>query len=534
MRVTPNAEELPINVVGSSKFGIYPKISGEKTYNMFISDGWLINMPGWRQIQQIYPTGQGRGSFVSIRGGFVILVINATVLRWNSDFSVQVIGEMGTSEGEVFIDENLEAQICIVDGTKAYIYNWQLPPNLTVQTGGPIPTDLIPNYVTFQNGYLLIGNALQTGVSTQWYAYIYATATTISAVTPTSLTLQTKPDYPIAVVRIPGLGNNVLVMGNTVSEIWTAVATTEFFIRNQSTNIDYGCISVDTIAFSDKYVAWLGANQTNNPSIVVFSGQGFEPISTDGIDDQLSKIKFPAQSTAVMYKQSGHFFYQLTFYNPQDNLTLIYDFETKQFYHGSDQDLNYHPARNIFYFMGRTFFLSLNNATIYEMSQDFNTINEQTPSNVFPEDPRVNYEQQRLRICEPIRYPNSQPFICNEIILNIRQGNENILVNDCEVWMIHEDGRRIFSEDNRQVIPEWGKPDGCESVYFQGRVDLSLSKDGCEIFSNTVSRDMQPLAHRQNIMRWEVGGVSNDLVPKFRFWSLGSMVVNQAVAVVRL
>ena len=32
-------EEVDVNMVGSSSFGLYSKISDEKTYNMFESDG---------------------------------------------------------------------------------------------------------------------------------------------------------------------------------------------------------------------------------------------------------------------------------------------------------------------------------------------------------------------------------------------------------------------------------------------------------------------------------------------------------------
>ncbi len=42
-RITPNSEQIPIQIVGSSTFGRYDKIGSGLTYNMFISDGWLVN-----------------------------------------------------------------------------------------------------------------------------------------------------------------------------------------------------------------------------------------------------------------------------------------------------------------------------------------------------------------------------------------------------------------------------------------------------------------------------------------------------------
>ena len=43
-----NFEPTPINIVGSSTFGRYPKISIEKTYNMFISDEFLVPYAGYQ------------------------------------------------------------------------------------------------------------------------------------------------------------------------------------------------------------------------------------------------------------------------------------------------------------------------------------------------------------------------------------------------------------------------------------------------------------------------------------------------------
>lgn len=527
MRRTPNSEQIPINIVGWSRFGLNAKINNEKTYNMFVSDGWLVNMPGWQRVLDLFPAGQGRGAFLSVRGNFAIVVVNKAVIQISPSLGTTMIGNLVTTTGEVFIDENLEGQICIVDGLNAYIYYWPSGfPNLTVQTS--VSSVFTPNYVTFHNTYFLFGNADRTAAGAIWYQYVFNTNTTISLVTPTGTALQTKPDYAQAVVRIPGQAANVLVIGSTVSEVWTQIpGNFPPYVRNQSFNIDYGCVSVDTIAFSDTYVIWLGANQTNTPVIYVFNQQNGEPVSTDGIDNLLRLVQFPGQSTAILYRQDGHLFYQLTFYNPVDNLTIIYDFTNKHFYHGSDYNLNYHPARQVFLLNNKTYFVSLNNAAIYEMSPDIRNINEQTPSSVFPDDPRLVYAQQRIRICEPIRRADSAPFRLNDFVFTIRQGNEDILNFDNDIWMITEQGIRIFSEDNKQVIPEFGgSASGLFIDYYAGRVDLSLSRDGGETYSNTVGRIMNKLAHRQNIMRWESLGSGNDIQPKLRFWNLGSLTAN--------
>ena len=60
--IGPGVKEFPLNLSGSSTFGRYPKISIEKTYNMFESDGWLVCLGGYEKVLQLLPKGEGRGN----------------------------------------------------------------------------------------------------------------------------------------------------------------------------------------------------------------------------------------------------------------------------------------------------------------------------------------------------------------------------------------------------------------------------------------------------------------------------------------
>jgi len=498
MRQTPESGQIPVLVCGSSVFGRYPKISSERTYNLFLSDEWLVNMAGYAKILSVAPSGQGRGIFRSVRGGFLIAVVNSTVYAISNLLSLTLIGTIATAAGEVFIAENLNQQICIADGVNAYIYNYSLGfPNLTVQATAP----LIPNYVVYHNTFFLFGNADTTSSGASWYAYAYATPTTISTTANNTFTLQTKPDYPIAVVRLPGQASNVLVFGTSVCEVYTNVGGLQNYRRNNTVNIDYGCISVSTIATSDKYVTWLAVNENNSPVIMVFSGQGYQPISSDGIDYVLGQIKFPAQSTASFVREDGHLFYQLTFYNPADNLTLKYDFTTEKFFDATDHFENYHPARDYVYFNGKTYFISLNNGSLYESSTNYTTYNESVDS----VDPTINYIIPRTRVTNTVQLPDTSRFIANSLVLMIDQGNDLGYIGLQEP----------FVDAN---------PPG-----YVPRVDLTISEDSGISWSNTVSRNLNPVGYRKNQLTWEKMGQSNSLTFKFRFWSTSFVVVNNAV-----
>ena len=62
------------------------------------------------------------------QGGFILWIISSAVYTISNTLGFVLIGEFGNIFGEVFIDENLNSQICIVDGLHAYIYNYSLTP----------------------------------------------------------------------------------------------------------------------------------------------------------------------------------------------------------------------------------------------------------------------------------------------------------------------------------------------------------------------------------------------------------------------
>jgi hypothetical protein len=540
LSVTDEGEQIPVNVVGSSTFGRYPKISLEKTYNMFISDEWLVDFPAYEKVIQLVANGrQGRGIFRSFRGNLLVAVVDTSVYKIDTALGAVLIGSLSTSVGEVFMDENLNNQIAIVDGLHIYIYNYSLGASLTVQHDTTLDTGaLVPNYVTYHDEYFLIGNANTTNVGAFWYVYEPDPILDTNIVLFSVQRLQTKPDHALAIKRIPGQSSNVLVFGGSVCEVQNQTGGTDpvtgdviAYARNNSLNIDYGCVSISTIADSDTHIAWLGINQSNAPVIMVMTGQKAESISTDGIDHVLDDIIFPAQSTAMMYRVDGHLFYHITFFNPADNLSLVYDFNTEKFYHISDWELNFHPARQTVYFNNNLYFISFNGGNIYRLSTDLTFINEDIPdpTGVFPPDTNLQYEMQRIRICKPIRLPTSMPFKANQFIITIEQGDDNLPpVHNCVIWLITEDNIRMFSQTNIQLVPEGAGNEDCPGMPYRGRIDLALSKDGDQTFGNYVARQLNPLGVRKNILRWNKMGVANDLALKLRFWSLGRFVVGAA------
>lgn len=528
-------QQIPVNVVGSSTYGRYSKISAARTMNMYISSAgegddrveWLIPFPGYRAVIDILADGVGRGIFRSIRGDFLLTVINDEVYRVDPDFSTTLIGTLNTSEGEVYMDENLNNQICLVDGTDAYIYNHSLAPNLTVQA---LSGTLVPNYVEYHNTFFLFGNGNNTGNGAAWYAYSYATDTTISQTS--QLALQTKPDYAIAVMRIPGQSANVMVFGTAVCEIHQQVGGLQNYRRVNSINIDYGCLSVATIDSADRYMAWLGVNEFNAPVIMVFTQQGAVNISSDGIAYELANIQFPQDSTAAFVRVDGHLMYQLTFFNPADNKTYLYDFNTEKFFNLSDEALNYHPCRQYAYFNQSTYFVSLNSGKLYELNSNINFINED-PSD---SDPDLKYERQLIRITDNFAENDSDRFVTTRLVMTIEQGNdtEAPLLSLLPIVFGLENGSAAFvTEEDYPLGQVFFGLNGATGLPYRPKVDLSISTDGAITWSNTVSYPMNALGYRKNIMNWNQLGASNTMTFKFRFWGRSRFCVYNAFMEIR-
>ena len=519
--MTPGASQVPVRIVGSSIFGRHPIISDERTWNMYISDDWLINFAGYEPAIDILPEGvEGRGLFHSTRGNFLITVFGANVYKIDLNLGFILLFSLATTTGEVFIDENLSSQIAIVDGVNGYIYNYKTGSAGTIVfdygTGG---TTFTPNYVTYQNTYFVFGNADNTSAGSNWFVYKSGfNPTTLADPLKLSwvqtLTLQTKPDFARACIRIPSHGNNLLVMGSTVCEIWTNIAGLQVYQRQSSINIDYGVASVSTIAASDDMIAWLGINEKSSPAIMVMTGGQANRLSTDGIDFLLSKVTTPTDSTGIFYRENGHVFYILTFFNPLDNFSIMYDFTTQKFFDITDWNFNYHPARQIAYFNNSIYFVSLNQGSLMRMGTSITTITTNREQ---------IYEIPRIRKCDTYRLPGSDRFIVNQFSFTIENGVEPgvDLTFECDGYIRGEVSDGImYSEDDLPLLVEGGS-----CFLYQPRIDVTCSKNGGETYGNALIYYMHETGKYKNQPRFNKLGEANQFTIQMRFWGFGAVVI---------
>lgn len=553
-----NFKQAPLNIVGSSTFGRYPKISVEKTYNLFQSDDFLVPYSGYQAIRdargEIISLGNnGRGLFTSVNLNRMIAVVGNKVYALNVIFNPRAtnpyqfnqtqVGTLDTFDSDVFIAENNAGQVAISDSSNIYIYN---PNGTTIFQ--KVTTDFIPGFITFQDTYFICAASQDTFYSppanNTWRLSAQNDGTSWPSDAAHIGLLETKPDTVVGVARFPSRGNLLFVFGQTVTEPWFNVGYQLFpYQRNSNFNIDYGCANPATIASIDEIVAWLGQNEKSGPIILYSDGGVPKKITTDGIDYLLSQMQNPLDSEAFMYRQDGHLFYHINFYT--DNTSLFYDFNTDKFYHASDENMNYFIAKQVAFFKNQYYFVTKNNGNIYA----FDTIYTTYDGEIIP----------RIRTCRSIRERSQEDFIVNDTGFTIEQGTTNydvqnlgainlttedgdpIITEGLAIFLETEDDNLIITEDGDYLIGQANDTSYEFLISEQDNivntvpcVDMSFSIDGGESFGNYVRYEMNPIGQRKNQLRWWNQGLANDFVPQFRFWGMGRFTATDGIVNIRI
>lgn len=575
-----NFKQIDINIVGSSVFGRYPKISIEKTYNMFESQSFMVPYAGYEIAIPSQELGNGlvgRGIFASTKFNKLVVVIDRNVYLVDVEYdqkldyfinnSTQFIGQLQSSSGSgvVYITENNKPQILISDNENLYIYDPTIPdigrfiqlvPNL----------DFTPGYITFHDTYFIAAardsNSWRLSLQNQGYTSDNtSTGTTAWPSTGAYVgKLQTKPDNVQAVVRFPSKGNMIFVMGSVVTEAWFDTGSQLFpYQRQNQFNIDYGCISASTVAYMDKYVVWLAQNEKSGPIIMYSDGGMPNKITTDGIDFVLSQLQFPEDSQAFMYRQDGHLFYHINFY--ADNLSLYYDFNNDKFYHASDHNLNYFIAAEIAFYKNQYYFVTRNNGNMFAFDTEFTTYQDVPYAG--STDIVIN-EIPRIRTCKNIRLPGQDYFVANDIGFTIESGETDYYQQYTgDILLITQDGHQlitqagppppfcyqngdyIVTQDDIYLTPQVGDASNSSDLIAQQQgqldlmtgavpcVDLSVSYDGGASFGAEYRYILPPIGIRKNRLNWWQGGIANDMVLQFKFWGVGRFVITDGVCNIR-
>ncbi len=499
-RFSANIKEMPLKLVGSNKFGRYPKISVEQTYNMIISDNGLVPFAGYDVVSIVNPHGQGRSIYSSEKNNAMIVVIDQNVYVYDQSINKRLVGRLQTFTGDVYIAENNASQILISDLENLYFYNYNTE-TFNTYTGASL--GFTPGYVSFQNSRFICPDTSSNAWRLSKAAMIVTDDPTFPNDAQHVGLIETKPDTAVATLRFPGRGNLLYVFGKTVTEPWFDVGSQLFpYQRSNAVNIDYGCLNPATIAESDTTICWLGINEKSGPVIMASNGSDVKHLSNDGIDFKLAELTNPQNSYGFMFRQDGHLIYVITF--PDDNLTYMYDFNTECFFTLTDPDMNNHIAKRVAFFNNKYYFVSFIDGNLYELSSEITSASGK--------------EIPRIRIPAPFRLQDQSRFVIAYAGFTIEQGTydtntpglQTLLGTESLVYLVTEDGRFLVCQDTPDPHPQ--------------RVYLSLSKDGGVNFGNSYMKQLNPVGIRANRLYWWKLGAANDLTVQFRFYGLGRFV----------
>lgn len=476
------SETIPLKMVGGNLFGRYNKISVEETFNMIVSDGFLVPYAGYKDVITLGENSIGRGLHSSTIGQIMVAVIGSNVYSIDAGLTATPVGSLYTFSGDVYIAENNNFEICMTDGVFVYVYDYN---NNTFSSSNPLESGHFdffgtsPGYISFQNGRLIIAC-----IDNQtWQLSAFNNAKSWPNTAQTVGSLQSKPCTIQAAVPVPGGGNNLLLFGTNVAESWQDLGLALFpYQRNSSFNIDYGCLNAASIASLENTIVWLSYNEQSGPAVTFTQGGPIQNISTDGIDFKLAELTNPTNCTGFLFRQDGHLLYQFTF--PDDNLSYAYDFNSKLFFTVTDENLNFHIARQVVFFNNQYYFVSLSGGNVYQFGTQFTTADygdgdiKQLP---------------RIRVCPPLRLASQRYFICKSLGFTIENGLPNRI----------NDAGTSYSE--------------C--------VDLSISRDGGASFGNSIRLDMNPTGRRRSRFIYQRLGIANDATFQLRFNGFQRFVV---------
>jgi hypothetical protein len=447
-------KQVPLDIVGSIGFQRFTKMSSENTYNMVVIGDFLVPAPGYELATKILvgSSVEGRAIFRSVSANLLVVVENSQVYTISTALGKSFRGNLDTSTGPVFISENNNREIAIVDGLLLYV--------LRTDTFSftRVTLDFTPVYIDYQDGYFIAA----TGITNQWRLSDLNNAMSWPADVNGVGLLQSKPaDVTVATVAF---NRQLFVFGKTVTEIWHDVGNTLFpYQRDNTSEINVGLYAVESLSANFNYVVWLASNESGSPTLVYSTGGAPITFSDDGIQFKISQLTNPQNCSGFLYSESGHIYYQITFYD--DNVSWIYDFDEKRFSTVTDNALNHHIARKGAFFDNHNFFISKNNGNLYKFSSSITTYDRES----------IPY----IRITKNYRHANAARTIVSRLTLNMEQG----------------------ASDQVQVV------------------ELSVSRNGGYSYGNVATRTLNTLGNYSNRLDFWNLGSANDWVFQFRFYA---------------
>ncbi|WP_433705799.1 hypothetical protein [Paraburkholderia sacchari] len=260
-------------------------------------------------------TDSGWRGLFSASNGVTYGVCGSSVYRINSDFTLKLLGSIGSISGPVSIVDNATYAV-IVDGS---------PSGYTIKLANDAFSLLLDssfvggNTVNFVDGFLV----LNYPATNEWYISLN------NEISFDSTDFASKSGFSDKLVGIGITKRYIYLLGKLTTEVWFNAGDTTFpFERLPGVFMQHGCAAVGSIAQMDGEIYWLAQSQQGVCYVNRSQQFNASQISTLALDNELATYSRVDDAIGFTYQIEGHFFYVLTF--PTADKTWQYDLSTGQ------------------------------------------------------------------------------------------------------------------------------------------------------------------------------------------------------------
>jgi len=315
-----------------------------------------------------------RASFVREDLGFAYIVVGDEVIQIDKFLAETVLGTIGTTQGYVGIDAN-QHEICFVDGTGAWRWDTDTSTFAQIFFGGSVSTfpqagpgeNFFPIDITNINGYLLavdIGtSSIKWRISQLDNARDWATLDFVNFLSPGD--------------RLAGIRahhKRAFIFGNVTTQVWyNGVGLSDFpFLEDTSILPEHGLAAVGSLKESFEVMFYISRDKSGVSGVQMVVGTLPVKISTPAIDLALQRLTNVEEGQAILYKENGLVFYQISF--TTDEKTFVYVFPDTiprprgTWHQLSTLDGLRHVAATQFFFDNKNFIGSYLDTKLYELS----------------------------------------------------------------------------------------------------------------------------------------------------------------------
>lgn len=267
----------------------------------------LVGSPGLSPFCTTIGASPSRGFWPvkSLATPLLFTVHAGTLLAVNNAGVASVIGVIGTTSGDVqMADDGLF--LVLVDGSKGYVYNMQVPAGLNQIVDPNFPAN--PSYVTWQDTYFIVNK----GMSNQFNLSKNADPTTWPAVN-----LNFTGSAPGAIQALLADHSILPIFGDVYTEFWQDAGTPDFpYAVIPGSAQEFGLASPWSLAKYDNSLAGLFANKMGEVNVSKLAGFRLQQISSlelDTIINDRSIYTTVADAEAFGYMLNGHPMYLINF-----------------------------------------------------------------------------------------------------------------------------------------------------------------------------------------------------------------------------